>query len=143
MEVMNPSHTRGLLRWGNRNTTQRLRIKLPPPSMQGGRPTGCRGVGDIPSQLKLKWEAAPQLPTLSTLNVSRWGKSERNLIPPVLEGRSLRRTRAIGSFCFVLNSILKSFSLDLPHKDKLDFHFLCRENNAIYLIFAPQPLIGV
>lgn len=37
-------------------------------------------------------------------------------------------------FCFVLNSILKSFSVDLPHKDKLDFYFLCRENNAIYLI---------
>lgn len=82
LEVMNPSHTRGLLRWRNRNTTQRLRIKLPPPSMQGGRPAGCRGIWDIPSQLELKWEAAPQLPTLSTLNVSRWGKSERNLIPP-------------------------------------------------------------
>lgn len=42
----------------------------------------------------------------------------------------------MGSFHFVfsLNSILKSFSVDLPHRDKLDFCFLWRENKVIYLI---------
>lgn len=55
----------------------------------------------------------------------------------MLEGRrSLPRTRAIGSFhsVFSLNSILKSFSVDPPPRDKLDFYFLWRENNVIYLI---------
>ena len=42
----------------------------------------------------------------------------------------------MGSFHFVfsLNSILKSFSVDPPHRDKLDFCFLWRENKVIYLI---------
>lgn len=54
----------------------------------------------------------------------------------VLEGRASHRTRVMGSFHFVfsLNSILKSFSVDLPHRDKLDFCFLWRENKVIYLI---------
>lgn len=46
------------------------------------------------------------------------------------------------SFCcfffFPLNSILKSFSIDLSHRDKLDFYFLCRENKVIYLILYPS-----
>lgn len=41
-------------------------------------------------------------------------------------------------FFFPLNSILKSFSIDLSHRDKLDFYFLCRENKVIYLILYPS-----
>lgn len=77
LEGTNPSHTRGLVRWGNRNVAQRLRINSSPPFYAGGRLAGWRGAWDIPSQLKLKGRgvgtggsAAPQRPTLSTLNMS-------------------------------------------------------------------------
>ena len=59
--------------------------------------------------------------------------------------KPLHRTRVIGSFHFIvsffffpLNSILKSSSVDLSHRDKLDFYYLCREDKVIYLILHPR-----
>lgn len=44
LEVMNPSHTRGLLRCGKGNMTQRLRIKFLPPFYAGRYLAGWRGL---------------------------------------------------------------------------------------------------
>lgn len=54
----------------------------------------------------------------------------------VLEVGSSHRTRVMGSshFALSLNSVLKSFSVDPPHRDKPDLFHL--------FDFAPQPLRG-
>lgn len=69
LEVMHPSHTRGLWRWGkNRNATQRLRIKFLPPFCAGGRLVDGGGLGhSFPAKAEGggEWELGALQPSAS------------------------------------------------------------------------------